>query len=498
MHCAFSGTDRRRYSRPVTTLGAALLVLAFSPVRSWAWPPDDTWTSLARDGKVIVDPSSDIIGSQPERDAIGCDPNSTLGIACNPAGSHPAVYISSDADVLYFRLRVSSNPGTAGTFQFGYGCQINTNGILSNADHCYEKMVVLDKAVSIDVYTNPATGCVNSPGDAANTLASSKPETSANARSVADSLGYFVDFAVPWAALPKTAPLAFVCGTNSNGGNVFTTGGSADIINNNDATTIPLWSAIRSDEYLCSDQGCTHCPFAPLILSADNTTFETDGAASFQVTATGCPPPALSETGALPDGITFDTASGTLGGTTTAAFAGDYPLTFIASNGTDAFQDFTLHVVPHVYTLTYAAGAHGSISGDSPQMVNSGASGSVVTAVPDPSYHFAQWSDTSTQNPRQDTNVSADVDVTASFVINMYTLTYAAGAGGTIIGDSLQIVAFGESGSPVTAVPDPAFDFVEWSDASLQNPRQDFTVAADIDVTAIFSDSIFLDGFETP
>ena len=40
------------------------------------------------------------------------------------------------------------------------------------------------------------------------------------------------------------------------------------------------------------------------------------------------------------------------------------------------------------HTLTYTAGTHGTISGISPQTVNNGASGSVVTAVADTGYHL--------------------------------------------------------------------------------------------------------------
>src|SRR5207253_3099509 len=59
----------------------------------------------------------------------------------------------------------------------------------------------------------------------------------------------------------------------------------------------------------------------------------------------------------------------------------------------------------NTYTLTYTAGAHGSISGTSPQTVNYGADGTAVTAVADTGYHFVNWSDSSTQNPRTDKNV---------------------------------------------------------------------------------------------
>src|SRR6185295_13554892 len=105
----------------------------------------------------------------------------------------------------------------------------------------------------------------------------------------------------------------------------------------------------------------------------------------------------------------------------------------------------------NTYTLTYTAGANGTISGTSPQTVNYGADGSEVTAVPNAGYHFVNWSDASTANPRTDTNITADVNVTANFAINTYTLTYTAGANGTITGTSPQTVNHGADGSEVTA-----------------------------------------------
>lgn len=69
-----------------------------------------------------------------------------------------------------------------------------------------------------------------------------------------------------------------------------------------------------------------------------------------------------------------------------------------------------------MHTLTYTSGANGSITGSSPQAVVDGTDGATVTAVPNPGYRFAQWSDASTANPRTDTNVTADLSVTASFV----------------------------------------------------------------------------------
>ena len=69
------------------------------------------------------------------------------------------------------------------------------------------------------------------------------------------------------------------------------------------------------------------------------------------------------------------------------------------------------------YTLTYTAGANGTISGTTPQTVDHGADGTAVTAVPDANYVFVNWSDGSTANPRTDTNVTANITVTANFAL---------------------------------------------------------------------------------
>ena len=140
----------------------------------------------------------------------------------------------------------------------------------------------------------------------------------------------------------------------------------------------------------------------------------------------------------------------------------------------------------NTYTLTYTAGANGSISGTTPQVVNHGDSGTPVTAVADPGYHFVSWSDGVLTATRTETNVTADVSVTASFAVTTYTLTYTAGANGSISGSSPQVVASGGSGTPVTAVADPGYHFVSWSDGVLTATRTDTNVTADQSVTASF------------
>jgi len=68
-----------------------------------------------------------------------------------------------------------------------------------------------------------------------------------------------------------------------------------------------------------------------------------------------------------------------------------------------------------------------------------------------------------------------------------YTLTYLAGDNGSLTGETTQVVAQGEDGSPVTAVPEEGYVFSQWSDGRTDNPRTDINVSADITVTAHFA-----------
>ncbi len=88
---------------------------------------------------------------------------------------------------------------------------------------------------------------------------------------------------------------------------------------------------------------------APAITSADAAPFTVGSSGAFAVLTTGFPAATVTESGTLPSGITFTTNSdGTpeLVGTPNTGTAGDYDLTFTASNGigTEATQDFTLVV----------------------------------------------------------------------------------------------------------------------------------------------------------
>ncbi len=111
---------------------------------------------------------------------------------------------------------------------------------------------------------------------------------------------------------------------------------------------------------------------APAITSDDATTFTVGSAGTFSITTTGFPTASLSESGALPGGVTFlDNGDGTatLSGTPTAGSGGTYTLSLTADNGVmpEATQSFTLTVdqAPAITSddaTTFTVGSAGTFS----------------------------------------------------------------------------------------------------------------------------------------
>ncbi|HVZ50565.1 MAG TPA: Ig-like domain repeat protein [Pseudolabrys sp.] len=98
---------------------------------------------------------------------------------------------------------------------------------------------------------------------------------------------------------------------------------------------------------------------APAITSAANTVFTVGANGSFFVSATGHPTPTLSESGALPAGMSFvDNGTGTATLSGAPSMAGSFPLTITASNGvgSDATQSFSLTVNKAATLATIVSG----------------------------------------------------------------------------------------------------------------------------------------------
>jgi len=147
------------------------------------------------------------------------------------------------------------------------------------------------------------------------------------------------------------------------------------------------------------------------------------------------------------------------------------------------------YTVPSNHTVTYNNnGGSGTMS---PQIAN------VPTALTantftKAGYIFSGWNTaadglgTSYANGAS-YNFTADLTLYAQWTINSYTLTYTAGAGGSIVGSSSQTVNYGANGTPVTALPAIGYQFVDWSDGVLTATRTDTNVTANVSVTANFN-----------
>jgi len=139
------------------------------------------------------------------------------------------------------------------------------------------------------------------------------------------------------------------------------------------------------------------------------------------------------------------------------------------------------------YSLTYTAEENGTIQGISSQKIDHGNSGSKVTAVPAEGYHFVSWSDGINKPDRTESEVTADLSVSAAFTINKYTLNYKAGKNGSINGANPQTVVHGSDASPVTAVSSEHHHFVNWSDGISTPDRTDRKVKGNLAMTANFA-----------
>ena len=107
-----------------------------------------------------------------------------------------------------------------------------------------------------------------------------------------------------------------------------------------------------------------------------------------------------------------------------------------------------------------------------------------LTATANSGYTFDHWNDGSTTNPRTIT-VNNNMSFTAYFNTQEYTIiTNVTPAGsGTVTGGGTY--PYGATAT-LTATPNSGYEFLQWSDGSLQNPRV-ITVTGNATYTALFS-----------
>jgi hypothetical protein len=216
-------------------------------------------------------------------------------------------------------LAVSGTPATSGTVTFKVTV---TDSAGASAAQSYT--LTINPAVSLGPPSLPA-GNVGSPYNQA---------ISASGGTGLETLAYAVTAGV----LP--AGLAFALGANTL--LVSGTPTAPGTVSFNVTATDSVGATVTQAFSLAIDQ-------APALTSVSSIVFTAGRANTFTVMATGFPVPALSETGALPNGVTFvDNGNGTatLHGTPALGSNLTYPLTIKAANGVlpNATQSFTLNV----------------------------------------------------------------------------------------------------------------------------------------------------------
>lgn len=154
----------------------------------------------------------------------------------------------------------------------------------------------------------------------------------------------------------------------------------------------------------------------------------------------------------------------------------------------DVTEDHSIHASFEIntYLLAYIVMENGSIQGEAYQTVPHGEDGTAVEVIPNEGYYFENWDDDSTDNPRTDYNITENHIFSTTLGVHSYQLTYFAGENGSLTGETTQTVDHGADGTPVEAIPNQGYHFVNWSDGSTDNPRIDLNVTGPIEATALF------------
>ena len=155
---------------------------------------------------------------------------------------------------------------------------------------------------------------------------------------------------------------------------------------------------------------------------------------------------------------------------------------------------FTAHFAIDRHTVVVGStdDAQGTVSGSDIVDYNTAV---WISATANYGYHFTQWNDGNTQNPRR-VVVLQDTVFTASFAPNQYSATCAVND--TVMGVStIALPAAPQAGMStyegayqtslmVTATANYGYHFVQWSDGVTDNPRS-FTLTRDTLFTAVFA-----------
>ena len=145
---------------------------------------------------------------------------------------------------------------------------------------------------------------------------------------------------------------------------------------------------------------------------------------------------------------------------------------------------YTAQFSPKNYTIAAVPddNTHGSVTGGGTYAYNTTAS---LAATPAEHYHFMQWNDGNTQNPRTIT-VTGNASYTAEFEIDSYTITITSNnnAQGSTSGSGTY--THGQTVT-ATAIANTGYMFDRWSNNATTNPYQ-FTATGNTTLVAYFAE----------
>ncbi len=144
-----------------------------------------------------------------------------------------------------------------------------------------------------------------------------------------------------------------------------------------------------------------------------------------------------------------------------------------------------LTYLPQLYTINAEGGEHCTIDiSDYSTQCDTMVQISANTAY---GYHFTEWSDGVTDNPRT-LILTKDTTIIASFAPNKYQLELIADANmGTINGEQGSFDYLSEH--EITAIANTGYLFSGWSDGATENPRT-ITLTRDTSITALFEQNL--------
>ena len=146
-------------------------------------------------------------------------------------------------------------------------------------------------------------------------------------------------------------------------------------------------------------------------------------------------------------------------------------------------QENRLKYKPLPYTVTTIA-TNGSVSVPQNQCDEM-----EVIAIPDYGYHFVQWSDGNTENPRS-IELTKDTVFSAEFAPNIYSFSATCNENyGSVQATNGNYEYLTELN--ISATPKDGYHFVQWSDGNTDNPRT-IILSQDTSFTAEFAPNIYV------